>query len=77
MQRKPFGPAYLPSEGLNERRATLHVFDHSKVITLPAPGATKDETVTGLAHYYRCTETDAVRRWGFDVTFGAKAPEDN
>jgi hypothetical protein len=66
MQRKSFGPAFLPSEGLNERRATLHVFDHSKVITL----MTSSGPSTGLAHFYRCTETDHVRRWGFDQTFG-------
>jgi hypothetical protein len=66
-QRRSFGPTILPSEGLNERRATLHVFDHSKVITLP--GAKKGETTTGLAHFYRCTETDTLKRWGFDATF--------
>lgn len=68
MQRRPFGPALLPSEGLNERRATLHVFDRSEVITI----MTASGKVTGLAHFYRCTETDHVRRWGFDSTLGAK-----
>lgn len=67
MTRKPFGPALLPSNGLNERRATLHIFDHSELVTLP--GAKKGETVTGLAHFYRCTETGERRRWGFDATY--------
>lgn len=69
MLRKPFGTALLPSEGLNARRATLHVFDHSEVVTLPLPGGKPGEATTGLAHFYRCTETDSLRRWGFDMTF--------
>jgi hypothetical protein len=64
-QRKPFGPAYLPSAGLKERRATLHTFSHSDLVTVKVDG----RSVTGLGHFYRCTETDEVRQWGFDVTY--------
>lgn len=59
--------AFLPSKGLNERRATRHVYSHSELVTLP--GEKKGETVTGLGHFYRCSETNELRRWGFDVTY--------
>ena len=60
--------AYLPCNGLNDRRATRHVYDHSEIITIPAiPGF---QAVTGIAHVYRCLETGELRRWGFDQTFG-------
>lgn len=62
--RNAFDPAFLPSAGLNERRATLHVFDHSEGITLKNE---EGNPTCGVAHYYRCTETGAVRRWGFDA----------
>lgn len=67
-QRRAFGPAYLPSAGLNERRATLHVFDHSAPLTIPSK-AKGEPAQHGMAHYYRCTETGETRRWGFDLTF--------
>ncbi len=54
--------AFLASEGLNDRRATLHKYSHSEPVTLP-------NGLTGLAHYFRCTETGELRRWGFDATF--------
>lgn len=73
MQRKPFTSVFLPSRGLGERRATLHVFSHSEVITLRPVGG----PITGLAHFYRCTETDELRRWGFDCTLGKPVDEDN
>lgn len=56
---------FLPSAGLNERRATLHTYSHSELMTLQ----NLDSKVTGLAHMYRCSETGELRRWGFDVTF--------
>lgn len=59
---------FLPSKGLNERRATKHVYSHSEVITLPARSK-ESEASTGMGHFYRCTETGELRRWGFDVTF--------
>ncbi len=57
---------FLPSIGLNERRATLHTYSHSELVTLKQPGSIK---VTGLGHMYRCSETGELRRYGFDVTF--------
>ena len=57
--------AFLPSEGYNKRVATEHVYHHSEVITKPARSK-EEEPQTGLAHFYRCTETDAIRQWGFD-----------
>jgi hypothetical protein len=58
-------PAFLPSHGLNDRRATLHTFVRSEVITL------HNETgpITGVAHFFRCSETGEERRWGFDAVY--------
>ena len=66
--------ARLPSNGLNNRRATVHKYDHSAVITIPA--RTKDERpTTGLAHFFRCEETGMLRVWGFDAHAGStRAP---
>ncbi len=58
---------FLPSAGLNERRATLHTYSHSELVTLKNPGAVK---TTGLGHMYRCSETGELRRFGFEVQFG-------
>jgi len=68
-ERKAFAPACLPSSGLNERRATIHVYDHSEKVTLNFAGR---DPVTGVAHFYRCTETGSMRRWGFDRLTGEK-----
>ena len=57
--------AFLPARGLNNRRATLHRYSHSELVTLP--GAERGTTVTGLGHFFRCTETGELRRWGFDA----------
>lgn len=57
--------AYLPSKGLNERRATLHKYDHSQMVTKP-PLERGGKPQTGTAHFFRCTETDSLRQWGFD-----------
>ncbi len=59
--------AVLPSAGYNYRKWTRHKYDHSELVTLP--GATPDNTLTGLGHMYKCQETGELRRWGFDVTF--------
>lgn len=61
--------AILPSRGLNERRATLHVYSHSEVVTLPARVGVAP--ITGLVHYFKCSETGELRRWGFDAAFRA------
>jgi hypothetical protein len=61
----PTPAVFLPSAGLNERRATLHIYDSSEVLTLKIDG----KATTGLAHFYRCSETGERRRYGFDVTF--------
>lgn len=71
-ERIDFQPAYLPSEGLNGRRATLHVFDHTGAITLRTAG---NKPVKVLGHYYRCTETGSVRLWGYEAD--APMPGDN
>lgn len=61
--------AFLVSAGLGprNRRATLHTYSHSEIITLP--GETRNTTVTGLGHFFKCTETGEVRQWGFDAAF--------
>jgi hypothetical protein len=51
--------AFLPSDGLNRRRVTKHHYSHSS----PATGDRGEE---GIAHYFRCVETNALRRWGFE-----------
>ncbi len=48
--------AFLPSAGLKERRATLHVFDHSSRQEKPKTECT--------VHWFRCTETGTLRIWG-------------
>lgn len=53
---------YLPSRGLNERRATLHTYSHSELVTLP-------NGLVGLGHFFRCEETHELKRYGFDATF--------
>ncbi len=57
---------FLPSIGLNERRATLHTYSHSELVTLKNVGGTK---TTGMGHMYKCSETGELRRFGFDCTF--------
>ena len=60
---------FLPSVGLNERRATLHKYAHSEQITKKGADG---KPVTGVGHFYRCTETDTLKQWGFDQgTLGA------
>lgn len=53
--------AYLPSAGLGFSRATLHVYHHSEEYL----GIGEKLPMLGTAHIYRCTETGAMRRWGF------------
>lgn len=49
------------------RMWTLHRYAHSELISLP--GLRKnDPPLMGWAHYFRCTETGQIRRWGFDAT---------
>lgn len=56
--------AFLPSAGLNERRATRHVYVGSEIVHIPVRSGAP--SVTGIAHNYRCEETGEIRRWGFD-----------
>ncbi len=58
--------AVLPSAGYNYRKATLHTYVHSALVTITGSNT---EKTTGLGHFYRCVETGELRRWGFDVTF--------
>lgn len=55
--------AFLPCHGLNNRKATLHRYDHSEPVTKRVG----DTTVAGIGHFYRCSETGEVRQWGFDA----------
>lgn len=48
------------------REVTLHVYHSSQLVTLPQAGG---PPVTGLGHFFRCTKTGDIRRWGFDVTY--------
>lgn len=57
--------ALLPSAGYNGRKATLHTYAHSELVTVTIDR----KPVVGLGHYYRCSETNELRRWGFDRTF--------
>ncbi len=54
--------AFLPSHGLNNRKATKHRYSHSEQVTKNIDG----KPVVGLGHFYRCTETGELRQWGFD-----------
>lgn len=57
--------AMLPSSGYNFKKATYHVYSHSELVTVKVDGA----SVVGLGHFFRCSETKELRRWGFDRTF--------
>ena len=57
--------AVIPSAGFNMRKATRHRYSHSELVTLQSDG----RPTTGLGHFYRCEETNELRRWGFDATF--------
>lgn len=57
--------AFLPSTGLNYRKATKHIYSHSEPKTVRCGG----KMITGLAHFFKCTETGELRQWGFDTTF--------
>lgn len=59
--------AILPSAGYNFRKTTRHTFAYSELVTLPGPG--KKDYVTGMGHFFRCSETGELRRWGFDATY--------
>ena len=66
--RQPGEPAWLPSAGLDEKRATLHEFVRLDPL---APEDLKYSAEHGprstnpaYAVIYRCTETGAERRWG-------------
>ncbi len=55
--------AFLPSHGLNNRKATKHRYSHSESVTKTIDG----KPVVGLGHFYRCDETHELRQWGFDI----------
>lgn len=59
--------ALLASAGYNYQKWTKHEYSHSELVTLA--GHSEGESVTGLGHFFRCTETAELRRWGFDATF--------
>lgn len=57
--------AVLPSAGYNFRKATRHTYSHSELVTVTIDR----QQVVGLGHFFRCSETKELRRWGFDRTF--------
>lgn len=57
---------YLPSAGLDERRATLHRY-HETRPALDANGGAGHEFI------FRCAETGAERRYGFEGTRGGES----
>ncbi len=59
--------AFLPSPGLNNRKATLHRYSHSESVMKTVDGGTP---VVGIGHFYRCSETGEIRQWGFDAGGG-------
>lgn len=67
-ERKPGDPAWLPSAGLDYKRATLHEF--VRVEEIPADAlkyANGPRSMRpGYAHIFRCTETNVERRWGIE-----------
>lgn len=54
--------AFLPSVGLNNRKATKHKYAYSEQVTKTVDG----KAVVGVGHFFRCTETGELRQWGFD-----------
>lgn len=44
--------------------ATKHVYDHTEELPAVDPDGKPDGS--GFAHFFRCTQTGAVRRYGFD-----------
>lgn len=56
--------ATLPSAGYNYRKATYHTYSHSELVMVKIDG----QPVVGLGHFFRCSETKELRRWGFDRT---------
>lgn len=45
---------------------TKHQYDHSELITL---GDITEQQTTGIGHFFRCTVTGAIRRYGFDSPY--------
>jgi hypothetical protein len=65
-EREPLSPAWLPSAGLGESRATLHVFDRYEPMTAEyTEGYGPRSGGSHSAIIYKCTETGAERRWGY------------
>lgn len=68
-ERQPLEPAWLPSAGLGEARATLHVFDRYEPMSAEDVKYTDGHGPRALGSHtaviYKCTETGAERRWGY------------
>jgi hypothetical protein len=62
--------ALLPSAGYNGTKVTKHTYAYSDLLTIQ-PRDKVNPPVTGMAHYYKCSETGEIRVWGFDATYGA------
>lgn len=55
--------AVLPSAGYNGRKATRHVYVYSEAVVLHPDSS---HPIHGIGHFFKCTETGEIRRWGFD-----------
>jgi len=63
--------AYLISAGYKRKRATLHVFVEARETTVEGPRGDAWEFI------FKCTETDAERRWGIVDRLTFKVLEGN
>ena len=62
--------AFLPSNGYDDGRPTLHIYSHREPIHVQAycgrGGLHQD--VIGQALIFRCTQSGVDRQWGIDLS---------
>lgn len=59
--------AYLVSSGYGIPKATKHVYHESRAATLPQSRGIPAQAI--WEHIFRCTQTGALRRWGYEKRF--------
>jgi hypothetical protein len=69
--RRDYEPAFLPSSGYGDGRATLHIFDRreevpAEQLKLAQEHKPRGAQRPGIALIYKCTETGAEKRWGLE-----------